>query len=81
VAHRFFFSTAAMLDPAADELRALNFVRPMTRPGELATARRTAGFQDIVKTLLMIQIEFANFDDYWLPFLCSRGGPRAMSPP
>ena len=38
VANRIFFDTAAALDPRANERRARNYTRPMTRPGELAKA-------------------------------------------
>lgn len=38
VANRIFFDTAAVLDPRANERRARNYTRPMTRPGELANA-------------------------------------------
>ena len=43
VANRIFFDTAAMLDPKANERRARNYTRPMTRPGELMAAWRKAG--------------------------------------
>jgi SAM-dependent methyltransferase len=68
VANRMFFDTAAALDPAANERRAHNFTRPMTRPGELAKAWRAAGFGDVVETVLGIRMEFASFDDYWAPY-------------
>src|SRR5450631_3434000 len=35
VANRMFFDTAAALDSKANERRARNYTRPMTRPGEL----------------------------------------------
>src|SRR4029453_5909775 len=43
VANRLFFDTAAALDPAASLRRARHFTRPMTRPGELASAWHQAG--------------------------------------
>ncbi len=76
VANRMFFDTAAALDAKASERRAGNFTRPMTRPGELATAWRAAGFSDVVETALSIRMEFASFDDYWAPYL-GKDGPNA----
>jgi ubiquinone/menaquinone biosynthesis C-methylase UbiE len=76
VANRIFFDTAAVLDPSANERRARNYTRPMTRPGELARAWRTAGFSDVVETALSIRMEFTSFDDYWAPY-AGRDGPNA----
>ena len=76
VATRLFFDTAAVLDPKADERRARSYTRPMTRPGELANAWRTAGFIDVVETTLSIRMEFACFEDYWAPYL-GTDGPQA----
>jgi hypothetical protein len=71
LAHRLFFDTAAMLDPAADALRARTCTRPMSRPGELAAAWRESGFEEVHETLLTIRMDFASFDDFWAPY---RGG-------
>ncbi|MFS8084644.1 MAG: class I SAM-dependent methyltransferase, partial [Acidobacteriota bacterium] len=68
VANRIFFDTAAALDPKANERRARNYTRPMTRPGELANAWLAAGFINVVETALSIRMEFASFDDYWAPY-------------
>ena len=76
VANRLFFDTAAVLDPKAGERRARNYSRPMTRPGELASAWRDAGFRDVAETLLGIRMEFGSFMDYWAPYL-GRDGPGA----
>lgn len=73
VAHRLFLDTAAVLDPVADELRARNCVRPLTRPGELGAAWRAAGFLDVVATELTIRMEHADFDDFWRPYLGGQG--------
>jgi ubiquinone/menaquinone biosynthesis C-methylase UbiE len=73
VANRLFFDTAAMLDPAADRLRAQNYVRPMTGPGELATAWRAAGFADVAEAYLTIRMGFADFEDFWSPYLGGQG--------
>ncbi|MBX6374668.1 MAG: class I SAM-dependent methyltransferase [Acetobacteraceae bacterium] len=76
VANRVFFDTAAAFDPQADAARARNFTRPMTRPGELAAAWRTAGFQDVRDTALTVRMDYADFEDYWQPLL-GRQGPAA----
>ncbi len=76
VTNRMFFDTAAALDPKANERRARNYTRPMTRPGELRNAWLVAGFSDVVETTLGIRMEFASFDDYWVPST-SKDGPQA----
>ena len=76
VANRMFFDTAAALDPRAAERRARNYTRPMTRPGELASAWRDAGFVDVAETTLQIRMEYASFADYWAPYL-GKEGPAA----
>lgn len=76
VANRIFFDTAAALDPKAAERRARNYTRPMTRPGELATAWRAAGLMQVSETVLGIRMDFASFDDYWAPYE-GKDGPGA----
>jgi ubiquinone/menaquinone biosynthesis C-methylase UbiE len=76
VAQRLFLDTAAMLDPRADALRARNFTRPTMRPGEFAAAWREAGFLNIREAMLTIRMEYADFEDYWDPYL-GRQGPAA----
>jgi SAM-dependent methyltransferase len=76
VANRIFFDTAAMLDPEASKRRARNYTRPMTRPGELASAWRGAGFMNVQEAMLTIRMEFASFDDYWAPYV-GKDGPGA----
>lgn len=76
VANRLFFDTAAALDSRANERRARNYTRPMTRPGELASAWRAAGFTEVAETTLCIRMEFASFDDYWAPYV-AKDGPGA----
>lgn len=76
VANRIFFDTAAALDPKAVERRARNYTRPMTRPGELGNAWRSAGFQQVSETTLSIRMEFASFEDYWAPYE-GKDGPGA----
>jgi ubiquinone/menaquinone biosynthesis C-methylase UbiE len=77
VANRIFLDTAAALDPAANEHRAKNYTRPMTKPGELAQAWRAAGLQDVTETVLSIRMEFRSFEDYWAPY-DGKDGPAAQ---
>lgn len=77
VQDRLFWDTAAALFPAANERRARQYTRPMTRPGELARALVEAGLVDVTETTLSIRMEFASFDDFWAPFE-GREGPRAV---
>jgi ubiquinone/menaquinone biosynthesis C-methylase UbiE len=67
VTYRMFFDTAAMLDPKADERRARVYVRPLSRPGELAQAWEAAGLLDVVQDMRTIRMDFADFADYWTP--------------
>lgn len=76
ITNRMFFDTAAALDPKANERRARNYTRPMTRPGEFGRAWRAAGLTDVVETTLSIRMEFASFDDYWAPYE-GKEGPQA----
>jgi ubiquinone/menaquinone biosynthesis C-methylase UbiE len=76
VANRMFWDTAAVLDPKANERRARNYTRPLTRPGELAQAWRDAGFVDVASTPLNMRMDYASFDDYWAPFT-GKDGPHA----
>ncbi len=76
VANRMFFDTAAALDPKANERRAQNYSRPMTKPGELAQAWREAGLEEVVETTLGIRMELTAFDDYWAPYE-GQDGPAA----
>lgn len=76
VSYRMFFDTAGALF-SGDDQRARNFTRPMTRPGELAKAWTAAGLANVRDTMLTIRMEFAGFDDYWLPFE-GKEGPGAQ---
>ena len=76
VAHRILFDSAAAIDLGAAALRGMNYTRPMTRPGELGSAWRAAGFRDVAETSLQIRMEFAAFEDFWDPFT-GKEGPTA----
>jgi hypothetical protein len=76
VANRIFFDTAAILDPKANERRARAYTRPMSHPGQLAKAWLASGFTNVTETTLVIRMEFASFDDYWVPYT-GKDGPQA----
>jgi SAM-dependent methyltransferase len=76
VSYRMFYDSAAPILPGAEERRARNFVRPLTRSGELAAEWRSAGLIDVRDTMLTIRMDFASFDDYWAPFE-GKDGPGA----
>lgn len=67
VSYRIFFDTAALLDPAADERRRRAYIRPLSRPGELAAAWRRAGLQEVVQDMRTIRMDFSSFADFWAP--------------
>ena len=53
---RMIFDTAAIiLDRKANERRARAYSRPMTRPGDLASAWRDAGVQDVVEDIDIVK--------------------------
>jgi SAM-dependent methyltransferase len=76
VFNRIFFDTAAAVVPEAAERRKQNYTRPLTRPGELAEAWRTAGFGDTQEAMLTIRMDYDSFADYWGPF-DGKDGPGA----
>jgi ubiquinone/menaquinone biosynthesis C-methylase UbiE len=70
---RMFLDTIAAIEPAALERRNAALIRATTSPGELAGMFAKAGFADVTETTLAIRMEFANFDDYWIPMLTGQG--------
>jgi SAM-dependent methyltransferase len=70
---RMLWDTAAALDPAAASARAL--FRPLNDPGEMAELWRRIGLTQVEETSLVIRAEFADFEDYWCPFLSGDGPP------
>ena len=70
---RLFWDTAAMLDPAADRLRAATMSRRGTSRGELGAMFAAAGLAGAEEGAETIWMEFADFDDYWGPMLGGEG--------
>jgi ubiquinone/menaquinone biosynthesis C-methylase UbiE len=74
---RMFWDTLAAIEPPADSRRSAFLVRPTNRAHELANSFSKAGFADVTETELSIRMEFANFDDYWIPLMAGQGTQAA----
>lgn len=69
---RHFWDAAAALDAAARELdEGVRF--PVCRPEPLADLLRGAGLEAVETTAIDVPTVFADFDDYWSPFLGGQG--------
>lgn len=80
---RHFWDAARALDQAAAHLdEAVRF--PGCRPESLEALWRDAGFTDVATRAIDVPTTFADFDDYWQPFLGGQGpapGYVASLPP
>jgi SAM-dependent methyltransferase len=75
---RHFWDAAVALDPAAAKLdEGVRF--PLCRPDALTACFATAGLQEIEVRAIDIPTPFANFDDYWQPFLGGQGPAPAYA--
>jgi hypothetical protein len=70
---RMFWDTIAAIEPGALGRRSLALVRPMTFPGEMVRAFLAAGLEQVTEATLTIRMDFANFDDYWVPLVNGQG--------
>ncbi len=69
---RVFWDVAVELDPAAADLdEATRF--PLCRPEPLRRLFEAAGMADVEQSDITVTTEFADFDDYWNPFLSGQG--------
>lgn len=69
---RLFWDAAAELSPASASLHeGTRF--PLCRPDALAAAFGTAGLSDVDVVPIDIDTPFADFDDFWNPFLGGQG--------
>jgi SAM-dependent methyltransferase len=68
---RVFWDEAVAGDPAVFAQDERNM--PLCRRGELAELWRASGLQSVEEQPLTIELAFASFDDYWLPFLGGQG--------
>jgi SAM-dependent methyltransferase len=75
---RLFWDAAAELDPAASGLdEGVRF--PLCRPEALAKLFAGAGLEDVEVKAIDIPTPFADFDDYWQPFLGGQGPAPAYA--
>ena len=68
---RVFWDEAISLNPALEARDERHM--PLCRKGELAALWRVHGLQDVSEEALTIQMRFASFDDFWMPFLEKQG--------
>jgi SAM-dependent methyltransferase len=73
---RYFWDAATALDPAAADLdEGRRF--PLCRPASLRRLWTDAGLAEVTTRAIEIPTVFADFDDYWQPFLGGQGpAPR-----
>ncbi|HKX39082.1 MAG TPA: methyltransferase domain-containing protein [Burkholderiales bacterium] len=75
---RFFWDAAVELDPAASKLdEGVRF--PLCRPEALEKVFASAGLKSVEVTAIDIPTLFADFDDYWRPFLGGQGPAPAYA--
>lgn len=75
---RVFWDAAAALDPQAAKLdEGVRF--PLCRPEALGVLFAGAGLQGVAVTPIDIPTTFADFDDYWRPFLGGQGPAPAYA--
>jgi SAM-dependent methyltransferase len=69
---RCYWDAAAEVDPVArSQHQGERF--PLCAPEPLAAALREAGLQNVEVQALELAMHFADFDDYWQPFLGGQG--------
>jgi hypothetical protein len=75
---RFFWDAAVELDADAAKLdEGVRF--PLCRPGALKTLFASTGLEEVEVKPIDIPTPFANFDDYWQPFLGGQGPAPAYA--
>jgi SAM-dependent methyltransferase len=75
---RMFWDTFTAIEPTALSRRGPSLVKPMTFPGEMTRAFVAAGLEQVTEATLTIRMDFANFDDYWIPLLNGQGTLAAL---
>jgi SAM-dependent methyltransferase len=68
---RTFWDEATAFDPELLGRDEKNM--PLSKRGELLALFRDAKLEAVSETALVIEMEFASFDDYWQPFLLGQG--------
>jgi len=67
---RLFWDAARALDPSAPDEAV---TRRFGREGEIAELFGRAGLKDLASGALEVESSYADFDDFWAPFLTSTG--------
>jgi SAM-dependent methyltransferase len=70
---RMLWDTACAFDPDARATRDFLFTAPLVLPDGLANLFQHGGLRDIERRSLTIRMDFADFEDYWQPFLGGQG--------
>ena len=73
VFQRMLWDTAVAIDPNARVIRDSLFANPVAIPGGLAGFFQEAGLVEVEEQSLTIRMDYANFEDYWQPFLGGQG--------
>ena len=73
VFQRMLWDTAVAIDPNARVARDSLFANPVAIPGGLAGFFHEAGLVDVETQSLTIRMDYADFEDYWQPFLGGQG--------
>ncbi len=75
---QYFWNAARQIDPSARDLdESVRF--QMAKPEYLQYLFQSAGLTDIVTQLIDVPTVFADFDDYWSPFLAGQGPAPAYA--
>jgi SAM-dependent methyltransferase len=71
---RLFWDTIRAIEPEALTGKgAIPAKRPLTGEGELRAAFESAGFAGVADTMLVIRMDYTNFDDFWHPMVYGQG--------
>jgi len=73
VFQRMLWDTAVAIDANARVARDSLFANPVAIPGGLAGLFQATGLEDVETQSLTIRMDYANFEDYWQPFLGGQG--------
>jgi len=71
---RVFWDSARVVDPGAPD----ESTRRFGREGEISELFRGAGLEDVAEGALEVEAEYADFDDFWTPFLGAAGPAGAF---
>jgi SAM-dependent methyltransferase len=73
VYQRLLWDTAAGIDLVAADTRDRIFSSPLALPDGMMTLWRNTGLADVRRDSVTVRMDFADFDDYWLPLLGGQG--------